>query len=341
MKRLFLAATCLAVSATPALAGNSTAVGVGVAKSTSVSGSQATAISGQGGAGGQGGQGGVGIGVGVGGQGGTVSIAGAPSQTAQTVTTQGHSSVSTVPSVFAPGLAAAGIESCLGSVSGGGSWLGTGITLGGSIPDKDCSARLDARTLWSFGLKKAAVARLCQTYDIYASMPEVCGQYVPRPAPAYAPVAVQATYASVDTASLPSGTIMLIEGRTGRERPCSNYDEAHSRCLRWVDAVTPKPKQVTRMASGRETSSAASRPVKKEAAAGAEPHPAVVPIPVPRPAAASHAVSELTPSLQKPLWLQMIHPEEKPRVKTEDEVKNEESISRCIGFCAAGNGWKR
>ena len=334
MKRYLLGAAYLALSATPAVAGNSsnsTAIAGAAAKSTAVSGSQATAISGQGGQGGQGG-----VGVGLGGQGGTVSIAGAPSQTAQTITTQGHSSVSTVPSVFAPGLAAAGIESCLGSVSGGGSWLGTGITLGGSIPDKDCSARLDARTLWSFGLKKAAVARLCQTYDIYASMPEVCSQYVPRPAPVYAPVAVQATYASVDTASLPSGTIMLIEGKTGRERPCSNYDEAHSRCLRWVDAVTPKPKPVVRVASGRETSSAASRTVKKEAAAGAEPHP--VPIPAPRPAAASHPVSQLTPSLQKPLWLQMIHPETST-AKTDEEKQNEESISKCIGFCAARGSW--
>src|SRR6516225_1371507 len=228
MKRIVMATAVLAVATGPVCAQQSTAVGIGQAKSTSISAAKSTAI----------GVGGTAVGGGVGNT-GTVNvtnnptaaiIAGStPANSTQTITTQGKTSVSTVPSVFAPGLAAAGIESCLGSVSGGGSWLGTGITLGGSIPDKDCSARLDARTLWSFGLKKAAVARLCQTYDIYASMPEVCGQYVPRPAPAYAPVAVQATYASVDTASLPSGTIMLIEGRTGRERPCSNYDEAHSR----------------------------------------------------------------------------------------------------------------
>src|SRR6516225_6165159 len=230
MKRLFLAATCLAVSATPALAGNSTAVGVGVAKSTSVSGSQATAISGQGGAGGQGGQGGVGIGVGVGGQGGTVSIAGAPSQTAQTVTTQGHSSVSTVPSVFAPGLAAAGIESCLGSVSGGGSWLGTGITLGGSIPDKDCSARLDARTLWAFGLKKAAIARLCLTSDVYRSMPDVCTTYVPAPTvAAIAPVA----YSAYGETPYNGGDIWLSHDG-GPQRLCHDYDQPNQRCRVWA-----------------------------------------------------------------------------------------------------------
>ena len=66
-----------------------------------------------------------------------------------------------VPSIVAPGLAAAGLETCLGSVSGGGAFVGTGFSFGTTIPDPGCAARLDARTLWSMGLKKAAVARLC------------------------------------------------------------------------------------------------------------------------------------------------------------------------------------
>ena len=90
--------------------------------------------------------------------------------------------VKNVPSVAAPGLAAAGIETCLGSVSGGGAFVGTGFSFGTTIPDQGCAARLDARTLWSMGLKKAAVARLCLNGDIYRAMPEVCRQYLP-PAP--------------------------------------------------------------------------------------------------------------------------------------------------------------
>src|SRR6478752_8987322 len=90
--------------------------------------------------------------------------------------------VRNVPGIVAPGLAAAGLETCLGSVSGGGAFVGTGFSFGTTIPDPGCAARLDARTLWSFGLKKAAVARLCLTGDIYRAMPEVCVKYLPRPA---------------------------------------------------------------------------------------------------------------------------------------------------------------
>ena len=57
--------------------------------------------------------------------------------------------VKNVPSVVAPGLAAAGLETCLGSVSGGGALLGPRLSFGTTIPDPGCAARLDARTLWS------------------------------------------------------------------------------------------------------------------------------------------------------------------------------------------------
>src|ERR1700746_3744595 len=91
--------------------------------------------------------------------------------------------VKNVPSVFAPGLAAAGLETCLGAISGGGAFLGTGLSFGSTIPDPGCAARLDARTLWSMGLKKAAVARLCLNPEIYRAMPDVCSIYLPQPAP--------------------------------------------------------------------------------------------------------------------------------------------------------------
>src|SRR3974377_1582505 len=111
----------------------STAFVVGQAKSTSISAARSTAI----------GVGGTAIGGGVGNT-GTVNVTtnptaaiipgAAPANSTQTITTQGKTSLSTVPSVFAPGLAAAGLESCLGSVSGGGSWLGAGLTVGASMP---------------------------------------------------------------------------------------------------------------------------------------------------------------------------------------------------------------
>lgn len=231
MKKLVLAATVLAVSATPVLAQDATAVGTGIARSTSVSASRATAISGQGG-----------TGIGTGGNPSAVlNVQGAPSQTTTSVVNSGHSSVTTVPSVFAPGLSAAGLETCLGSVSVGASWLGTGLTGGGTIPDAGCAARLDARTLWSFGLRSAAVARLCLGDDIRRSMPDICARYLPQPAPVYpagypAPVAVPTRYAG--------GPIMLVEGATGQDRLCNDYDEAKQRCRAWANVAGSHHKRV-------------------------------------------------------------------------------------------------
>jgi hypothetical protein len=65
------------------------------------------------------------------------------------------------PSVVAPGLAAAGIESCLGSASIGGSGPGFGLTIAGTTTDKGCNLRLFSRTLSSLGYREAATQILC------------------------------------------------------------------------------------------------------------------------------------------------------------------------------------
>src|ERR1700753_2821836 len=157
MKRLFLAAIVSMAASAPAWAQSSAATGTGVGFSRSTSAAQAQAVSGQG---------------------GTAKII-------STSTVPADQTVRNVPSVGAPGLAAAGLETCLGSVSGGGAVVGTGFTFGTTIPDPGCAARLDARTLWSMGLKKAAVARLCLNSDVLRAMPEVCVKYLPPPAPGY------------------------------------------------------------------------------------------------------------------------------------------------------------
>ena len=149
MKRLLLTAIVAMAASVPAWAQSTTGTGVGVAGSTSRSQS-------------------------ISGQGGTATIT-------TNSTVPADQTVKNVPSVFAPGLTAAGLETCLGSVSGGGALVGTGFSFGTTIPDPGCAARLDARTLWSMGLKKAAVARLCLNGDIYRAMPEVCHKYLPPP----------------------------------------------------------------------------------------------------------------------------------------------------------------
>jgi hypothetical protein len=65
------------------------------------------------------------------------------------------------PSVFSPGLAAAGTESCLGSTSVGGSGAGVGFMFGTTVTDKGCNLRLFSRTLFALGHKRAATQILC------------------------------------------------------------------------------------------------------------------------------------------------------------------------------------
>ena len=76
----------------------------------------------------------------------------------------------TTPTVVAPGLAAAGIETCLGSTSGGLSLLGGGVTFGSTTVDEGCTIRLLARQLYAFGFQRAALALMCQDEHVMAAM---------------------------------------------------------------------------------------------------------------------------------------------------------------------------
>jgi hypothetical protein len=84
----------------------------------------------------------------------------------------------TTPTVVAPGLAAAGTETCLGSSSGGLSLMGGGLTFGGTKVDDGCTIRLLARQLFAFGFQKAAVALMCQD-DRVANAMAVSGSPCP------------------------------------------------------------------------------------------------------------------------------------------------------------------
>ena len=75
-----------------------------------------------------------------------------------------------VPNVFAPGLAAAGSEVCLGSVSAGGSGSGFGLTIGGTFVDRECQLRLNARTLATLGYPVAARETMCLDEDVRRAM---------------------------------------------------------------------------------------------------------------------------------------------------------------------------
>jgi hypothetical protein len=238
MNRLLLAAIAGMAASGPAWAQSSTATGTGVGIAGSTSTSQA-----------------------VSGQGGAATII-------STSTVPAKQTLKNVPTAFAPGLAAAGLETCLGSVSGGGSFVGTGLSFGLTVPDAGCAARLDARTLWSMGLKKAAVARLCLNGDIYRAMPEVCDKYLPPRAgyPAPPPVPAHYAYAQAQASEeqpYTGGDIWLVEGATGKNRLCKDYDVAQQRCRVWAhtgrhSARKSKPKKKKAPASGGISHTAAS-----------------------------------------------------------------------------------
>jgi hypothetical protein len=84
-----------------------------------------------------------------------------------------QSRLTTTPTVVAPGLTAAGIETCLGSAAGGISLMGGGFTFGSTRVDEGCTIRLLARQLYAFGFQKAAVALMCQDEHVAAAMQTV------------------------------------------------------------------------------------------------------------------------------------------------------------------------
>jgi hypothetical protein len=89
----------------------------------------------------------------------------------------------TPPTTVAPGLAAAGIETCLGSASGGLSLMGGGFTFGSTKVDEGCTIRLLARQLFAFGFKTAALALMCQDDRVALAM-QTAGTPCPElPAP--------------------------------------------------------------------------------------------------------------------------------------------------------------
>src|SRR5437868_15523831 len=115
MKRLLLVAIVTMAASAPAWAQSSTATGTGVGVAKSTSNSQAIS-----------GQGGTGVGV-------------AAITTNSTV--PADQTVKHVPRVVAPGLAVAGLERCVGSVSVGGGFVGAAFSLGTRIADHGRQAR--------------------------------------------------------------------------------------------------------------------------------------------------------------------------------------------------------
>lgn len=71
---------------------------------------------------------------------------------------------------IAPGLAAAGVESCAGSVSVGVGVTGFNIGVGKTYEMADCNRRAYARSLQSMGKGLAAVAMICNNDEVAAAL---------------------------------------------------------------------------------------------------------------------------------------------------------------------------
>ncbi len=85
-------------------------------------------------------------------------------------TTPADQTIKNVPNVYAPALAAAGSEVCLGSASAGGAGAGFGLTIGGTIVDQECQLRMNARTLATLGYAAAAREEMCVDSQVRAAM---------------------------------------------------------------------------------------------------------------------------------------------------------------------------
>jgi hypothetical protein len=88
------------------------------------------------------------------------------SPTVINTTVSSRHSTRQAPSIVAPGLAAAGVEACLGSASVGGSGAGFGLTIGSTLVDRGCELRLYSRALHAMGYKRAATELLCNDPDV-------------------------------------------------------------------------------------------------------------------------------------------------------------------------------
>lgn len=194
-----------------------------------------------------------------------------PAETRTTVRSEGTTTIRSAPSMVAPGLTAAGLETCLGSASGTVSAVGFGIGGGSTYKDEDCTARLDSRTLFAMGLKSAAVARLCQRPDIWRSMPDICEKYWPTGVAVPVGVAI-ARPVTMSVAA--TGAIEVIDGKTGQTRLCDRYDPVKQKCWQWqgeAERRITQPHRVKKVAAITPTKSLEQAKAEKAAKAKQKP----------------------------------------------------------------------
>ena len=146
-------------------------------------------------------------------QGGTAIIAiDNPASTTSTNSSRisGTQRIISAPPVSAPSLAAAGIETCLGSVSGGASFPGGGFSFGTTTKDNDCNRRLFGRQLYNMGYKRAAMVIHCFNEEVAAAM-AIAGTPCPAADPQLAGTAYPVRAAAVPPADPLRGPVVVTD----------------------------------------------------------------------------------------------------------------------------------
>ena len=74
--------------------------------------------------------------------------------------TASNDTIRNVPNVYSPPLVSSN-DTCMGSVSAGAGFVGTGISLGTTWTDANCKMLKNARELFNMGMHSAAMALMC------------------------------------------------------------------------------------------------------------------------------------------------------------------------------------
>jgi hypothetical protein len=90
--------------------------------------------------------------------------------TSNTYNGAGSSSEIPVGSAITPSYMSNGMDTCLKGTGGSLQTVGLGISTGSYDVDPNCDRRRDAKLLSDLGMKVAAVARLCESVEVWRSM---------------------------------------------------------------------------------------------------------------------------------------------------------------------------
>lgn len=82
----------------------------------------------------------------------------------------GSSSEMPVGSAISPSYMSNGMDTCLKGTGGSLQTVGVGFSSGGYNIDPECNRRRDAKVLADLNMKVAAVARMCQSVDVWKAM---------------------------------------------------------------------------------------------------------------------------------------------------------------------------